>query len=94
MGGAPGTPVIAPAALPAGVVGKAYSAVLTASGVGRRAHWIVLSGDLPAGLVLDQKTGTISGTPASTGSAGATIGVSVRGGPVGAASFSIAVTAS
>jgi phospholipase C len=93
IGAAPNTPVITSGALPAGVVGSAYSATLAASGIGRRGRWAVLSGDLPAGLVLDQSTGVITGTPVAAGSTGATIGVSARGGPVGVDSVTIVVTA-
>jgi phospholipase C len=92
LGAVPGTPVISPATLPTGAVGSPYSATLTATEVGRRGRWSVISGDLPTGLVLDQAAGTISGTPVAAGSTGATIGVSRRGDPVGAASFTIVVT--
>jgi phospholipase C len=94
LGAAPSTPVIGPGTLPAGVVGSRYSATLTASGPGRRGRWMVLSDDLPAGLVLDQRTGAISGIPVAAGTTGVTIGVSKSGGPVGARSFTVAVASS
>jgi phospholipase C len=94
VGAVPNTPVIEPSTLPSGVVGKPYQAALTASSVRQGAKWIVLSGDLPAGLVLGQRTGTISGTPTAAGSSGATIGVSEGHGPVGALSYTVQVTAS
>jgi phospholipase C len=94
VGAVPGTPVIGPSSLPPGVVGRPYQSTLTASSVGRRARWIVLSDDLPAGLVLDQHTGAISGTPTASGSFGVTIGVSQGEGPVGAQSYSVTVAAS
>ncbi len=91
LGAVPGTPVIGPPSLPPGVVGKPYQSMLTASSVGRGAHWIVLSDDLPAGLVLGQRTGAITGTPTTSGSFGVTIGVSQGEGPVGAQSYSVTV---
>ena len=93
IGAAPRTPVITSGALPAGVVGSTYSATLTASDVGRRSRWTVLSGDLPVGLVLDQSTGVIAGTPVTAGSTGATIGVTGSDGTVGSDSVTIVVTA-
>ena len=87
------TPVIAPSTLPAGVIGKPYEASLSATRVGRKGQWTVLSDDLPAGLVLDRRTGTITGVPTSAGSTGVTIGVSRGRGPVGAQSFTVVVTA-
>ena len=92
VGAVPNTPIITPSALPAGVVGRPYSATLTASQIGRRARWIVVSGDLPTGLVLDHRTGTIAGMPTATGSRGATIGVSQGGGPMGTRAYQVVVT--
>ncbi len=54
------------AALPAGQVGKTYSATPTANGGTPPLTWSVASGTLPTGLSLDASTGTISGTPADT----------------------------
>jgi hypothetical protein len=63
-------PYVVPAALPNGTVGTAYSATVSAVGgnpASRR--WLVSSGSLPPGLLLDASTGTIGGTPtSSTGS--------------------------
>ena len=62
--GGSGTVVYAPAittdSLPEGTVNQPYTATLTATG--NNITWSV-SGTLPAGLTLDTKTGTISGTP-------------------------------
>ena len=62
--GGTGTVVNAPAittdSLPEGTVNQPYTATLTATG--NNITWSV-SGTLPAGLTLDTKTGTISGTP-------------------------------
>ena len=76
------------------MVGKPYQAALTASSVRHGARWIVLSDDLPAGLVLDRDTGTITGTPTTAGSAGVTIGVSQGDGPVGAQAYTMQITVS
>ena len=94
LGAIPKTPVIRPSSLPSGVVGKPYQASLAASSVRTGAGWIVLSDDLPAGLVLDRDTGTITGTPTTVASAGVTIGVSRSGGPVGARTYTIQITSS
>jgi hypothetical protein len=55
--------------LPAGSVGEAYSATLSASGGTPAYNWSVTRGALPAGLSLNAATGVISGTP--VGAAGA-----------------------
>ncbi len=94
LGGVPKTPVIGPSSLPSGVVGVPYQAALTASSIRHGARWIVLSDDLPAGLVLDRHAGTITGIPTASGSSGVTIGVSQDEGPVGAQSYTVQITAS
>jgi len=59
---APPTVVITTSSLPNGVVGKAYSKALTASGGATPYTWAITSGALPAGLTLSS-SGLISGTP-------------------------------
>ncbi len=55
-----------PSTLPNGAVGVAYSQGLTTdSGAG--AAWAVVSGELPAGLQLDSRSGEIGGTPEQAG---------------------------
>jgi phospholipase C len=94
LGAVSNTPVIGPSSLPTAVVGRPYQTELAASSVGHRTHWTILSDDLPAGLVLDRHTGTITGIPTEAGSTGVTIGVSKGQGPVGAQSYTVTVAAS
>jgi Malectin domain/Putative Ig domain len=54
--------------LPAGQVGAAYSTMIQATGGTTPFHWSISSGALPAGLTLSATTGTISGTPTTSGS--------------------------
>ena len=64
--------------LPNGVLGTAYDASLQASGGDGSYVWEVIVGALPDGLVLDP-SGTISGTPTTTGSVPFTLKVSSAG---------------
>jgi eukaryotic-like serine/threonine-protein kinase len=57
--------------LPAGTVGAAYSATVTATGGTGAATWA--ASGLPAGLTINSLTGTISGTPTASGSVPVTI---------------------
>ncbi|MBI5085652.1 MAG: putative Ig domain-containing protein [Acidobacteria bacterium] len=57
---------LSPASLPAGEVGKAYTATFTASGGTPPYRFQTSGGQLPAGVVLDN-TGLLSGTPSSAG---------------------------
>jgi len=52
--------------LPAGTVGNAYAATLTASGGTAPYEWSLTKGSLPSGVSLDASTGAITGTPTST----------------------------
>ena len=54
--------------LPNGNIGGPYDAVLTATGGKAPYTWTVAAGALPAGLTLAPSTGTITGTPNTTGS--------------------------
>jgi hypothetical protein len=56
------------ATLPAATANQSYNAVLTVSGGSAPYHFSVKSGSLPRGLTLNPVTGSISGTPVSTGS--------------------------
>ncbi|MFN8639973.1 MAG: putative Ig domain-containing protein, partial [Dehalococcoidia bacterium] len=61
-------PAIAPASLPGGQVGVAYSQTLSASGSTAPYTWTVSAGSLPAGLTLST-AGVISGSPTTPGTA-------------------------
>ena len=64
------TVTVSPSSLAAGALGLAYSQTLSAGGGTAPYSWLVSSGVLPAGLVLDSATGVISGTPTAANGAG------------------------
>src|SRR5690349_16889118 len=61
-----GALTITTSALPNGQVGKAYSAMLAASGGTAPMTWTLTAGALPPGLALNAQTGAITGTPSAT----------------------------
>ena len=67
-------PTITTDTLPDGKVGEAYSQTLSATGT-TPITWGIDSGNLPAGLTLDEATGEISGTPTAAGTASFTVKV-------------------
>jgi hypothetical protein len=69
--------------LPSAGVGVSYHAVLSVTGGLAPYHFAVTQGQLPAGLVLNPDTGSISGSPTQVGSFNFTI--TVTGNPFGAA---------
>lgn len=83
-------------ALPAGTVGRTYSASAPASGGTAPYTWSISSGTLPAGLTLDTSTGAITGTPTSAGSRTFTASVTDSGLPAtnDAHQFTVTVAAS
>ncbi|HZD04140.1 MAG TPA: putative Ig domain-containing protein, partial [Longimicrobiales bacterium] len=83
--------VVSTTSLPDAVEGRAYSAVLEATGGDGAYTWSMASGSLPAGLGLDASTGEISGTPASAGTAAFTIQVSSGDGQTAQRALSIRV---
>ena len=64
---------LAPASLPNGTQGVAYSQTVVASGGSGGYSYSVTSGSLPAGLALNASTGAIGGTPTATGSSTFTV---------------------
>src|SRR6185437_8997610 len=58
-----------------GIYGRPYSGTLQATGGIPGYRWTVASGSLPAGLALNNSTGTISGTPIAGGTAAFTAAV-------------------
>jgi hypothetical protein len=72
-----GALTITTTSLPEGGINRAYSQTLAASGGALSYSWAVTTGTLPAGLMIDSKTGIISGTPT---------------GPAGPSTFTVTVT--
>jgi hypothetical protein len=71
-------PVVVPVAvvtstLPSGTVSQAYAAALQAGGGSGTYGWSIVSGALPAGLILNPTTGAIAGTPATAGTSTFTV---------------------
>jgi putative Ig domain-containing protein/Big-like domain-containing protein len=70
---APPTLVLAPASLPGGTVGAAYSQRVAADGGIAPYRYRVAAGALPGGLALDAVSGALSGTPDAAGNFAVTI---------------------
>jgi len=85
---------IATNSLPAGKVGTAYQATLTASGGTQPYIWSAPSGSLPLGLTLNSSTGLLSGSPTQQGTFNFTIHAVDSTGQSATASVSIAIAAS
>jgi hypothetical protein len=84
---------ISTSTLPSGTVDAGYSATLQATGGQAPYDWSVSSGSLPAGLSLDVATGSISGTPTSTGAQDFTISVTDAATDIAEQSLSILIIA-
>ncbi|MFN0106645.1 MAG: putative Ig domain-containing protein [Bryobacteraceae bacterium] len=82
---------IAPATLPNGTVGSAYSQTLTAAGAEGAVTWSVTAGALPAGLTLGAATGLLAGTPSAAGTFAFTVMAADPLGQTGARAYSITV---
>ena len=74
-GGPPPDLAITTTSLPNGNVNVAYSEQLAATGGVAPYAWSVISGSLPAGLLLTESTGAISGTPTTQETANFTVQV-------------------
>ncbi|MDQ3010663.1 MAG: Ig domain-containing protein, partial [Acidobacteriota bacterium] len=81
---ATGCPItISPANLNAGQLGVNYNQALSQSGGMGTINWTVNVGSLPAGLMLDQSTGVLSGMPSAPGTFGFTIRATAANGCYG-----------
>lgn len=83
---------ITTAALPAGTVGTAYNATLTATGGTGAKTWSISAGTLPPGLSLNTTSGVISGTPTAAGVAPFTVRVRDSGTPQQSAEQQLSIT--
>lgn len=82
---------ITPPSIKNGIYDKAYSQSLSVTGGLGPYTWAITAGSLPAGLILDSSTGTISGLPAATGLANFTVGVVDANGLTTSRAFSITI---
>jgi hypothetical protein len=80
--------------LPNGQVGNKYQSTLAATGGTSPYIWSTTSGSLPAGLSLSSSSGTISGTPTTTGTSNFTIQVTDSKSQTASASLSITISSS
>lgn len=87
-----GTPLVAPAALPALTVDEAFTTTLTASGGLAPYTLAITAGALPDGLTLTAATGVIAGTPTTAGPYSFTITATDDMGETGTQAYSGTVT--
>ncbi len=85
-------PTITTTSLPGGVVNVAYTATLTASGGTTPYAWTLPVGTLPPGLVLNGSSGTISGSPTTSGTYNFTARVTDASEPAQTAERGLSVT--
>jgi len=88
-----GTPVsVITTSLAIGQQGTAYSATLAGSGGMTPYTWSIVSGAVPTGLSLNSSNGTISGTPAASGSSALSVQVTDSSSPAQTANVSLTLT--
>jgi hypothetical protein len=78
--------------LPPAVMGVSYNGTLAVSGGTAPYHFTIASGALPAGLLLSQTTGTISGTPSNTGAFSFSVSATDSSSHTGSHSFQVTVS--
>lgn len=90
----PPSPAITTSSLPAGQLGAAYQATLSASGGATPYSWSLASGSLPGGLSLSSASGAISGMPSASGTSSFTVQVTDSGSKTAQQPLSIAISGS
>jgi hypothetical protein len=85
---------ITTSSLPNGTQSTPYSAALTATGGTQPYTWSILSGALPAGLILNASTGAITGTPTGSGTSAFTAKVQDAASQTATANLSITISSS
>ncbi|HKY72981.1 MAG TPA: Ig domain-containing protein [Nitrospira sp.] len=76
----PNPPNITTTTLPAGTVDEPYNQPVQATGGTGALTWSIIAGTLPANLDLNQRNGSISGTPTAAGTSSFTVRVQDAGG--------------
>jgi hypothetical protein len=84
--------VISTQSLATGAVGVSYSAGVTATGGTPAYTWSIASGSLPPGLSLNSATGSITGTPTTSGNYGFTVQVTDSSSPLQTAMASLSIS--
>jgi len=82
--------VVAPATIPDGTAGQAYSATLSATGGVGPYTFAVTTGALPAGVTLSS-TGTVAGTPTASGTFNVTVTATDANGQTGAQAYTVTI---
>ena len=83
------TVTVSPTTLSVPTVGTAYTQTVSASGSTTTFSYAVTSGALPAGLSLDDDTGSLSGTPTSSAAASFTITATGANGCAGSRAYTL-----
>ncbi|MFM8558630.1 MAG: putative Ig domain-containing protein, partial [bacterium] len=87
------TLTLTPATLPNATLGSTYSQTLSVIGGTAPSCWTWVSGTLPSGLTFDPTTGTIAGTPSSSGTSVVTVMARDARGCTGTTTFTLQVAA-